>query len=170
MGYRAEYLLRLLKAAAPTILGLFGVLLLATPIRLFEGFAPTPILPLAVIFFWSIYGADYLPAPSVFFIGLFQDFLSGGPLGLWAAVYLATQFVVASQRSYFAGRELSVVWAGFGMATIAASLMFWLMMSLMSGVLLPLGAFAYQVAATILVYPLFDIAFGRLHRRVLVEG
>lgn len=170
MGYRAENLFRLFKAAAPTMLGVLGVLLLAAPIRLFEGFAPTPILPLVIVFFWSIYGPDYLPPLSVFVIGLLQDLLTGGPLGLWPAVYLVTQYIVMSQRAYFIGREQKVVWIGFAFASAGAGLILWLVMSLMSGALLPVRFLLLQLAATIAIYPLFGVVFGELHRRVLVEA
>ncbi|VAV98692.1 hypothetical protein MNBD_ALPHA05-1358 [hydrothermal vent metagenome] len=170
MGYRAEHLLSLLKTVAPLLLGLLGVIILALPIRLFEGAAPTPIIPLVVVFFWSIYAPAYMPSVSVFLIGILQDLLTGGPLGLWAAVYLVTQFVVMSQRSYFLGREQKVVWLGFALAAASASLMLWLVMSLMSGGLLPVGGLLAQMATTVLIYPLFGIAFGEFHRRILVEA
>ncbi|MFQ5562104.1 MAG: rod shape-determining protein MreD [Parvularculaceae bacterium] len=170
MGDRAEGLSRLAKAATPTILGLFGVIALALPLRLAEGHAPTPILPLVVVFFWSIYGPNYLPALSVFFVGLLQDLLTGGPLGLWPAVYLSTQYIVLSQRSYFLGREQRVVWLGFALAAVNAGVMVWLVMSLMSSVLLPIGDLALQMLATVAIYPLFGVAFSHLHRRVLVEA
>lgn len=159
-----------MKAATPTLLGLLGVLLLALPLRLFYGLVPTPILPLVVVFFWSVYAPDYLPSPSIFAIGLLQDFMTGGPLGLWPAVYLFTQHVVLSQRSYFLGREQRVVWLGFAFAAAAASIILWLVMSLLAGVLLPIRGLAIQMAATALVYPVFSSAFSHLHRRVLVEG
>ena len=170
MGYRAENLMRLMKAAAPTLLGLFGVIILALPVRFLEGLVPAPIIPLVVVFFWSIYGPDYMPPLSVFFIGLLQDLLTGGPLGLWPAVYLVTQFIVLSQRSYFLGREQKVVWIGFALAAAGASLILWLVMSLMAGVLLPITGLLVQMAATVMIYPLFGAAFGQLHRRVLVEA
>ena len=170
MGYRAENLMRLLQAAAPTLLGVFGVIILALPVRLFEGFVPTPIIPLVVIFFWSIYDPDFMPSLSVFFIGLLQDLLTGGPLGLWAAVYLVTQYIVLSQRAYFLGREQKVVWIGFAMAALGASMILWLVMSLMAGLMLPIRGLFYQMFATVMIYPLFGVAFGQLHRRVLVEA
>lgn len=170
MGYRAENLIRLLKAAAPTLLGLAGIIILALPIRLLEGWAPTPLIPLVVVFFWSIYGPDYMPPLSVFVIGLLQDLLTGGPLGLWAVVYLVTQYIVLSQRPYFLGREQKVVWIGFALAAAGASVILWLVMSLMSGVILPVGALVAQMLATVLIYPAFGIAFRQLHRRVLVEA
>lgn len=170
MGYRAENLFRLLRAAAPTLLGLFGALVLAAPIRLFEGFAPTPILPLVIVFFWSIYGPDYMPPFSVFLIGLVQDLLTGAPLGLWPAVYLVTQYIVLSQRAYFLGREQKVVWIGFALAAAGAGLILWLVMSLMSGALLPVRFLMLQLAATVAIYPLFGAVFRELHHRVLVEA
>ena len=170
MGYRAQNLLSILKAITPTLLGLIGVLILALPLRLFEGMAPTPIIPLLVVFFWSIYSPDHMPSPSVFLIGLLQDLLTGGPLGLWAVVYLVTQYIVSSQRAYFLGREQKVVWLGFTLAATGASLILWLVMSLMSGIMLPVLDLFIQVAATILIYPLFGAVFRQLHSRVLVEA
>ncbi|MEZ5927663.1 MAG: rod shape-determining protein MreD [Parvularculaceae bacterium] len=161
---------RLMKAATPTLLGVVGVLLLALPLRLGAGVVPTPLLPLIIVFFWSVYGPSYLPAGSVFLIGLLQDMLTGGPLGLWPAVYLVTQYIVISQRSYFLGREQKVVWIGFAFAATGAALILWLVMSLMSGVLLPVGALLAQMATTILTYPLFNFGFAHLQRRVIVEA
>lgn len=158
------------RAATPTVLGLFGVALLALPLRLGEGLAPTPILPLVVIFFWSVYGPSFLPAASVFLIGLLQDFLSGGPLGLWPAVYLTTQYIVLSQRSYFLGREQRVVLIGFAFAAAGAALLMWLVMSLMTQTLLPLGGVALQMLTTAAVYPAFSAVFQQLRRRVLREA
>lgn len=169
MGQRAETLSRIAKASTPTFLGLFGVLMLALPVRIAEGVFPTPILPMVVIFFWSIYGPSYLPSLSVFFIGLLQDLLMGTPLGLWSGVYLLTQYVVLSQRSYFAGREQRVVWIGFAFAALSAGFILWMVMSLMRGTLLPLTALVLQLLATVGMYPVLSAAFGQLHRRVIVE-
>jgi len=170
MGQRADSLSRIAKASTPTVLGLMGVLLLALPIRIAEGMIPTPMLPLVIVFFWSIYGPEYLPALGVFFIGLLQDLLIGAPLGLFPAVYLLTQYVVLSQRSYFLGREQRVVWIGFSFAAGSAGLILWLVMSLMRGEILPVGGLAAQIAATIATYPVFAAGFSHLHRRVIVEA
>ncbi len=169
MSSRAENLARIARAAAPTLLGFLGVLLLATPLRLFEGAVATPLLPLVVIYFWSLYSPGHLPAASIFAIGLLQDLLSGGPLGLWPAVYLAVQYVAISQQSYFLGREVHVVWMGFAVAAASVSLILWLFMSLMTATLLPVGGLAYQMLTTIAVFPVFAVVFGNLHRRVIIE-
>lgn len=169
MSARGETLGRVVRAAMPTALGLFGALLLAAPLQLFEGAVATPLIPLVVVYFWSLYSPRYLPAVSVFLIGLVQDLLTGGPLGLWPAVYLAVQYVAMSQQAYFLGREVHVVWIGFAVAAVSVSLILWLFMSLMSATLLPLGGLAFQMMTTIAVYPLFAVAFGSIHRRVIIE-
>jgi rod shape-determining protein MreD len=97
------------------------------------------------------------------------NLLSGGPLGLWPAVYLAVQYVAISQQSYFLGREVQVVWMGFAIAAASVSIILWLFMSLMSGALLPIGGLALQMLTTIAVYPVFAVVFGSLHRRVVIE-
>jgi rod shape-determining protein MreD len=169
MTKRSEGLGRLAKAAAPTVVGLIGVVLLALPVRLLGGLVPMPAIPLIIVFFWAIYGPSYLPAFSVFAMGLVQDFLVGGPLGLWPAVYLFAQYVVLSQRGYFIGRDFHVVWIGFGFVAGAAALLVWLVTSVMHGGPLPVQWLAYQTAVTVAVYPAFSRMFGRLHRRVIVE-
>ena len=67
------------------------------------------------------------------------------------------------------GREQKVVWVGFTVVAIGVSVILWLVMSLMAGMMLPLGGLMFQMIATAMIYPLFGIVFGHLHRRVLVE-
>ncbi len=169
MAGRAETISQLLTISTPTAIGVVGAVLLALPLRLVEGLLPTPYIPLIVVFFWTIYRPAFLPPASVFVIGLLQDLLSGGPTGLWPAIYLILQYVVLSQRSYFHGREQQVVWLGFAVAAMIASVILWLVTSLINGALMPIGGLAFQMAATIATYPLFAAAFWRLYRRAIVE-
>ncbi len=169
MATRADNLSRFVKAATPTALGFLGVMLLAAPLRLAEGGLPIPFIPLVVIYFWSIYSPSYLPSPSVFAIGLAQDLVMGGPLGLWSSIYLVSQYTVLSQRSYFQGREQRVVWLGFAVVAGIAATAFWQVMSLMTGTRLPLTPLAVQMLATVAAYPVIAAGFAELHARVIVE-
>ena len=169
MATRADVLMRAGAAAMPALLVLFGVLLLAAPVRLFGGVVPTPILPLIVVYFWSLYSPGHLPAASVFAMGLLHDLLSGGPVGLWPTVYLIMQQIAISQQAYFLGRELGVVSIGFAVATLVVSLIVWFVMSLMTATALPVGGLLAQMLVTVLCFPLFALVFGRLHRRVVIE-
>lgn len=169
MSTRADVLMRAAGAATPALLGFFGVLLLASPIRLFGGDIPTPVIPLIIVYFWSLYSPGHLPAVSVFFMGLLHDLLSGGPIGLWPTVYLVMQQIAMSQQAYFLGRELTVVSIGFAVASLVVSLIVWFVMSLMTATVLPIGGLFAQMLVTVACFPLFAMAFGRLHRRVVIE-
>lgn len=171
MDRRAEGLNRLFTASAPTCVGLFCVLLVSLPMRPFGGHLPMPALPLIVVYFWTIRAPDQLPSPSVFALGLLQDFLSGGPLGLWSATYLCVQYIVLTQRSYFAGRALQVLWTGFAVAAAVSFLIVWLTTSLLVGaelnatrLLNPLPLLG-RMFATVAVYPVFAAFFALLHQR-----
>lgn len=166
MDRRAEGLQQLLKTAGPTLVGVLCVLLVSLPVRPFGGYAPMPILPLIAVYFWTVQAPAQLPSPSVFVIGLLQDFLSGGPLGLWPAAYLCVQYVVLTQRAYFVGREIQVLWVGFAVAAFMASVMVFLVTSLLNGRVLSPLPLLWIMSATVLVYPAFAALFGVAHQRV----
>ncbi|MEM8988661.1 MAG: rod shape-determining protein MreD [Pseudomonadota bacterium] len=169
MEWQSEDIGKLATALTPTIFGLLGALALAVPFRFFEGFAPTPLIPLFVVFFWSLYHPDYLPAPSVFLIGLAQDFLVGGPIGLWALVYLGVHGAVLTQREFFLGRTLGVVWTGFAFAATFAAVFAWIATSIYNGKTAVVSVLTTQMAVTILTYPLFARGFAHLHRRAFLD-
>lgn len=47
-----------------------------------------PLLPFLAIHFWTLHGIALVPEVLVFAAGLSFDFLSDGPLGYWALMYL----------------------------------------------------------------------------------
>lgn len=157
------------RAIAPTVLGILGVLMLIAPLRLFEGGLPTPLFPLIVIFFWSIYGPGFVPSFSTFLIGLFQDLMLGGPLGVWMVVYLLTQYLVITQRDYFLGRDQHVVWLGFAIICTGSGFLVWILNSLLAGNWVPVLPLLMQLLVTVAFYPVIAIAFSQLHQRVIVE-
>ena len=157
------------RAITPTFLGFIGVLLLVTPVRLFEGGVPTPMFPLVVIFFWSIYGPGYVPSISTFLIGFFQDLMLGGPIGIWMVAYLLVQYLVITQRDYFLGRDQHVVWLGFAICGAGAGFLVWLTHSVLAGTWVPVVPLVMQMLVTIACYPIFAIVFAQLHRRVIIE-
>lgn len=169
MDRRAEGFERLLKTSGPTLLGLASVFFISTPIRPLGGLMPVPCIPLIVVFYWSVRAPEMMSPVSVFFIGLAQDFLSGGPLGLWPFAYLCVQYLVLSQRGYFSGRDMQVLWAGFAAAALTAFVLIWLVSSVFAGVLLNPAPVAAALTTTALLYPLFSVAFALLHLHVLRE-
>lgn len=48
-----------------------------------------PLLPFLAIYYWTLRRIELVPEVLVFAAGLTFDFLSDGPLGFWALIYLA---------------------------------------------------------------------------------
>lgn len=143
---------------APTLglaLALFTVIAPAAPFGPLFASPPVPYGMLWLAFGWAASGASGPLRPAFLFIaGLAQDQISGGPLGVMAAFYVAAY--VFSGVSAQLTRSISWIsaWAGFAGAAIAAGLV----AAGLAVWALPLGfavqPFAVTVALTILSYPL----------------
>lgn len=156
---------RAARAAAPAIALTLSILLLVVPLRLGQGFIPTPLVPLMIVFLHSVYQPEALPAPVVFAMGLLHDLLYGGGLGVWAAAYLSMQYMVFTQREYLRGRVRHVIWLAFGVAMVGVSALLWGLQSLLANAWLPLWPLLAQMVVTIAVYPLAATVFFTLRAR-----
>ncbi len=116
--------------------------------------AVAPVLPLSAIYFWSVYRPGLMPVLAVFFVGLLFDLLSGGPPGLFAAVFMAVRLVTVSQRRFFVGKPFMMVWWGFMMITAGAALFAWLLASINLGRPLIGWAPVFQFLLGVGLYPL----------------
>jgi rod shape-determining protein MreD len=106
----------------PFLCGLLGAVIANFPISFFGGVLPPPLLAWMPLYFWALVRPDLVPPASVFALGLIQDFLSGGPLGIWAASFLAGYAVVDSQRDNFASLSGWAAIMGFAIATLIVNL------------------------------------------------
>ncbi len=157
------------RAAAPAVAMLLGVLILVVPVRLGQGFIPTPLFPLAIVFLYAVYDQEALPAPVVFAIGIFHDLIYGGGVGVWAATYLALQYLVFTQSEYLQGRVRHVIWLAFAVAATMVGLLFWATESLLAGGWLPFWPLAFQWGVTMAVYPFIATAFFWLRSRAAMD-
>lgn len=138
-----------------------SALLMITPLNLFGGNLPTPVLPLIVIFLYGLDRPGSLPPALTFGTGLMLDLLFGAALGPWACVLLFTHALIIWQRSYFAGRDTVVLTTGFGIAAMAGMFFFWIIMSIVMQRVLPLGGVFFQTLVTVLLFPLCLMVFRR---------
>ncbi|MEM9234688.1 MAG: hypothetical protein AAGA69_10705 [Pseudomonadota bacterium] len=156
---------RALRTAAPSIALFIAVILLVTPLRLFQGYVPTPWVPMIIIFLYAVYEPEALPPAVVFAAGLFHDLLYGAGIGVWATVYLGLQYMVYSQHEYLDGRLPRVVWMAFAVAAFIAALVLYLLRSFLAGGFLPMGPLFYQLFITVAVYRLATMIFFYLRAR-----
>ncbi|MBM3504748.1 MAG: rod shape-determining protein MreD [Alphaproteobacteria bacterium] len=154
------------RQATPSLIALVLILVSQLPLGITQVGLVMPPLALMAVFFWGIYRPDLLPLAAAFAIGLFQDLLTGGPPGLFAAVYVAVRAVMAQQRRSFVGRAFAIEWFGFGVVALTVTFASWAVTSAYFGRLLQPGLFLTQGLLSIALYPVLNWTMVRLRRAV----
>lgn len=116
-----------------------------------------PVLPafgLVAVFVFSIYRPDLMPHWLAFLVGLVQDLVIGGPLGLNALLLLSVQGLCSSQRRFLAGRPFWLVWLGFSLVSLPAAVIQWLIACAYLVALLPFRDSLMQATVTLALFPL----------------
>ena len=149
--------------ALTVLLIVFGMVPLGIP-----NFAPImPALGLIAVFFWLVYRPDLMPAWAVFLVGLIQDLLGGGALGVGVFVLLVVYAALAGQRRYIAQASFFLVWLAFVPVAAGAFFLTWLFNSLIADALLAPGPAAFQYLSTVAFYPGLAWLFQQAQRAFL---
>ncbi|MSP80558.1 MAG: rod shape-determining protein MreD [Rhodospirillales bacterium] len=157
---------RLVPAATTLIL----VLLAAVPSHV-PGLARiVPLLALIGVYHWTAHRPDLMPARVVFAIGLFQDIIGGGPLGLYAAVFLLVHGGIVFQARFFVGKGFVVLWFGFALMSAAAAAAAWVVTALFHAALVDPTALVYQYLLTLGTFPILSRLFLRWHPVLVAES
>ena len=96
-----------------------------------------PLLNIMIIYYWSVYRPELMPAWFVFVLGLLQDALYGTPLGMTAFINLLLRVVVVSQRRLFIKASYIAVWIGFLVFSFGVSVISWFLFSLYNQAIMP---------------------------------
>ena len=162
--YRFETAVR---GMTPFLTTLFLAMLTVVPLRI-PDFAPvTPSLTVIAVYYWSIYRPDLLPMVAVFGIGLFQDALTGTPLGLTALVLIIVQYAVLSQRRFFHSKTFLVEWWGFMLVSPVAAFASWLLASLYFAALVAPRPLGFQLLLSVALYPCLVWLLTRIQHLLL---
>ena len=149
--------------ALTVLLVVFGMVPLGIP-----NFAPImPALGLIAVFFWLVYRPDLMPAWAVFLIGLVQDLLGGGALGVGVFVLLVVYAALAGQRRYLAQASFFLVWLVFLPVAAGAFFLTWLFNILIADALLTPGPATFQYLSTVAFYPCIAWLFLQAQRAFL---
>ncbi len=114
------------------------------------------------IFYWSIYRPDLFPIYFVFIAGLLYDFISGGPLGQWALVFLLLRVGMESQRRILIGKRFNVEWLAFALVVPLVFLLIFLISLLIYGTLVNFPEFIFQIIINIAFYPLIILVMNKV--------
>ncbi|CAA6605776.1 Cell shape determining protein MreD [Rhodospirillaceae bacterium LM-1] len=153
----------------PVLFTLFLLLVSLLPLKLPGLAGIMPPLALMGVFYWGVYRPDLLNGLSAFVIGIAQDLLFGLPIGVSALVMLLVHGFAQTRRRSFLSHGFLVVWVGFALAAAGASLLTWILVSVLAGTATnPNPAFT-QFVLTVLTYPLFARLMGLAHQTLLKE-
>jgi len=144
----------------PTLVCLFAVIAAVLPYGSAGSIPLAPLFPLAAIYFFVLTRPTLITPIAVFAIGIFHDLLSGGPLGLWALVYLASYGVGAGFRLLFIGRSAGAAWPGFLIIAAGAALVAWLFASIFYQTFVPFVPVFGQMMITAALYPIMAWVFS----------
>lgn len=144
---------RILLTVAMAGLAALMLILNALPFAPAAAMRWVPSLPLVLIFFWAVHRPEIFPRWLAFAVGLAQDVLSGGPLGLWALVYTCVYEGAFANRVFFIGRAAYSSWLGFCAAAAVTGVLSWAVASLYFWQAMPLLPVGGQMMVTVAVYP-----------------
>ncbi len=150
------------------ILGL--VLLSVVPTRLPYYAEVAPMLTVIGVGYWSVVRPDLIRAGVAFGIGVFEDVLTGAPLGFNALVLLCVQAAIVSQQRFFLGKSFLVWWWAFALIALAAALLKWVLFALIAGNAVHVGTVLFNYAITVLIYPAWRRLFASLEVTLAGEG
>lgn len=149
------------RNSLPVMVTLLLVLINVIPLHIPGLSRIVPILPLMAVYQWTVYRPKLMPPLAVFFIGLMYDILSGAPIGVNAVVFLAVYGVVLYQQRFFVGKSFLVVWFGFGVVALVASVLSWLLVSILSASIVEPRAAIFQYLLNFGFFPLLAWIFLR---------
>lgn len=137
------------------------------PLRIPGYAALTPAFTLMAAYHWSIYRPDLLPPAGLFAIGLSQDLLTGGPVGINALLLLLARAAVLRHRRHFVSRTFPFVWGGFTLLAAVALFGLWGLHCLMQFDLFDFRATVFRTVLTTAIFPAASFALGRTQRALM---
>lgn len=161
---------RTLAVTIPFLSGIIFLLVGAVPVGIPGLSAVSPLLALGVIFFWAATRPLLLPPVAVFALGIMQDALSGGPIGLWALVFLFAHFFIVSQRRVLIGMSFGLGWISFAPVVLGVACLAWAAASVYYESLVSVMPFLVQGMFTLLAYPVVAWISIFIWRRLPAES
>ena len=123
-----------------------------------------PALGLIAVYFWLVYRPESMPAWAVFLVGLVQDLLGGGALGVSVFVLLVVYATLAGQRRFFSRDSFFLMWLTFLPIAAGAFILTWVFNSLIADAALDPRPAAFQYLTTVAFYPCVAWVFVQAQR------
>lgn len=121
-----------------------------------------PSLTLPVVYYWTLRQPDVMPAWAAFLIGLWQDILIGGPLGLMALLLVLLRGAVETQRPVLLPQSGLFQWVGYALMSLGIVALGWVVAGLWSGRVFQVLPFLGHWGLGVLIYGVLGWLFGRI--------
>ena len=163
-GKANNLVVSVLRGVSPFVLVLLLLLVTRVPFRASDMSMYVPLISLSFAFYFTLHRPRYIPIWSLFILGLVDDFLAGGVIGLTSLILVSVPALLLNQRRFFKNRSFIVTWTGFALLCLGASTIIWLVEAFRIGApISPLPALV-QMAMTLLAYPILSWIFGTFER------
>lgn len=149
------------------IMAIFATIL---PLRIPGYAALTPAFTLMAVYHWTIYRPDLLPGFALFAIGLAEDLLTGGPIGVTSLLLLLARAAVMHNRRYFVNRSFPFVWTGFTVLAGGGLFAMWALHCLLDLAFLDFRSTLFRTVLTIASFPVASFLLGRGQRAMIGPG
>ena len=155
------------RQLSPFALTLAILLASAVPLPLPAYAQVAPSFLVMAVYFWGLHRPELMPTWASFLLGLVQDLLSGGLLGVNALVLLCLALAAASQRRFLGGASFLAIWAGFVVNAAGAAVLAWALNALAASAVLDPRPALFQYLLTVGLYPSIGWLLVRAQRAFL---
>lgn len=157
--------LRLLGNASPGLFTLFLLLIFRVPFTDSDAGMYIPLFSLIFTYYFRVHFPQSGRLWFIFILGLLEDFLSGGYLGLTPLILLLISALFERQRRIFLQGSFVTEIFIFLFFSLAVSVLYWILTSFIEAQFIPGLPFFIQGLITALVFPLYVFLIGRINKR-----
>jgi rod shape-determining protein MreD len=104
----------------PMIACMGATLIMAAPIRVHGLQLPQPVFAMAPVFAWAVVRPSVYAPLCLLALGLFNDLVWGGRLGLWGLALLTAYGFILLTRNMMSGQSRLMMWLWYAIACWAA--------------------------------------------------
>ncbi|MEE8294093.1 MAG: rod shape-determining protein MreD [Sphingomonadales bacterium] len=156
---------RLIGKISPGIFTILLILLVRVPFEDSDAGMYIPIISLAFTYYFRLHFPRSGRLWFIFLLGLLEDYLSGGYLGLTPLVLLMVAAIFERQRKVFLQGTFLTEIIIFIFFSLAFSGVYWGVASFIEIEFLRILPFFMQGLITALVYPIYVFLVGRISKR-----
>lgn len=152
------------RASFPAASAALLLLLSAAPFGLPAQAQLQPAIALGCVFFWSLFRPASMPPPVVFALGALSDLLGLSPVGVSVLTLLVVHGLALSWRRGLTRQGFLIVWLAFIGIAAGSAATEWVLTSLLTFTLLPIGPALFQATLTAGLYPALATLLTHTHR------